>query len=288
MRYARTFIATALSVTLAAGALVGCGGQQESVQNEATQAPEAASQSQEELIAEFKEALAGVPAYKSVTLEVEETSVYPGEDSSDDETFTAKTLYKFDASGSKLRTSAEVSIDKLKLVYYTDGTDAVFVSDGPVYSGTTEQFDLGFADGVEDYLDDAIGDLDDLVAYVDTVEKVEKDGLRLYTLALDADAYAASDDNLQLLKDSGTTLAEAQVSVGFGSDGRIASLGKNLSFEDFSRMTDILFSDYDNTAVEAMPKADKTFEQMEADSQAKLDALAAQIDADEAEDADDD
>ena len=57
-----------------------------------------------------------------------------------DDVLKSKTVYKFDASGDKMKTSMEGETNGIKLSYYSYGDDAVVVTDGPVYSGTIEQF----------------------------------------------------------------------------------------------------------------------------------------------------
>ena len=280
MKHVSTVVATALGLALATGALAGCGGQQASTtDNPAASAEQAAVQTTEELVAEFKQAVADVPEYTSATVTLEEISTSPNESPDGEETIESKTVYKFDKSGGQLKTSANVDMSGLKLEYITDGDNAVFVSDGPVYSGTTEQFDLNFSDGLEAFLLDSIGDLNVLADCAADAEKMESKGLTFYTFTLDPEKYIASDEALKTLADYGTTVKEAMVTVGFDEDGTIASIDRTIDYGDTIASKHMVFSDYNSTVVEAMPEATKTFEEMEADSQAKLDALYGEDDA---------
>ena len=298
MKHSSICIATALAATLAIGLMAGCSSQPassasvsaesasaESASAEASaSAPESASasaaveQTQDELIAEFKDALAKTPEFKSVTVSSEESTTLASEGSSDEEPYVEKTVYKFDASGDQLKTSAEAEISDMKLGYITEGDKAVFISDGPVYSGTPEQFALISSEGVEAYLDYTIGDLNVLADCAANVEKMASNGLTFYTLTLDPQKYIDSDEILQVLAESGSPVKEALVTIGFEEDGSICSIDKKVAFEDLTKLNNLVFSDYDNTTVEAMPEADKTYEEMEADMQEKLDALSDELD----------
>ena len=286
MKRITSIIVTALVAALAACALAGCGGQSASSSASASDsgsgsasASAEAEQSQDELTAELKDALANVPAYKSVTIEAEDSTVSEG----DGEAVTATTVYKFDASGEALKTSAEIEIMDVKLAYYTDGDNAVCVTDGPVYSGTVEQFELTYAAGAEAYLKDAIGDFDTLIDCAAQVEKMESNGLTFYMLTLDPEKYIASDEALKLLAEYGSPVKEAFFTIGFEEDGSIASLDLAVSYEDSQKLTNLMLKDYDSTTIDPMPEATRTFEDMEEDMQLKYDALYAQLDASEAE-----
>lgn len=267
MKRAATLIATALSLALATGALVGCGGQQSSMPAEPEASAEATEQSQEELLTEFQEMMTRVPVCKSVTVTAEESSVFKKDNN---DTVSAKTVYKFDESGVRIRTSSETEIEGIKMAYYTDGDDAVFVTDGPIYSGTTEQFGLNYTDGVHTYLKDIIGEPGVLADCATKVEKLESEGLTFYTLTLDIDKYTATDEALKALADSGMPLTEAVISVGFNDDGSICSLDKKLEYEDIIALWNLGLSDHDNTVVDPMPEATKTYEEMEADMAEKF------------------
>ena len=288
-------IAAALAAALAVGALAGCSGQSSSASASASGASESASastaseQSSEELVAEFKDAAKNVPDYKSVTITAEESSIATDSDTDKDESVTGTTVYKFDETGDVLKTSIDAEVSGIKLKYITEGEAAVFVSDGPVYSGTVEQFDLPSAGGPGAYLDDAIGDLDTLAACAADVEKMESHGLVFYTLTLDPEKYIASDEALKMLADYGSPITEALVTVGFDEDGSICSIDKKIAYSDITAVKNLVFSDYGATTVEDLPEADKTYEEMEADMQEKLDALSDELDAlvDESELADD-
>ena len=280
-------IAAALAAALAIGALAGCSGQSSSASASASasgsvsasaSASAASGQSADELVAEFKEAAEKVPAYKSVTITAEESSIAKDSDTGKDETVTETTVYKFDETGDALKTSIDAEFGDIKLKYITDGDKAVFISDGPVYSGTVEQFDLPSAGGPGAYLDDVIGDLDTLAACAASVEKTESHGLVFYTLTLDPEKYIASDETLKLLADYGSPVVEAVITVGFDEDGSICSIDKKVVYGDVTAVKNLVFSGYGATTVEDLPAADKTYEEMEADMQAKLDALSSELD----------
>lgn len=277
-------IAAALASALTVGALAGCSDQSSSssastsTSASATSESAASGQSTEELVAEFKDAAAKVPAYKSVTITAEESSTSKDSDTGKDETIAETTVYKFDETGNALKTSIEADASGIKLKYITDGDKAVFVSDGPVYSGTVEQFGLSSAGGPGAYLDDVIGDLDTLAACAADVEKLESNGLTFYTLTLDPEKYIASDELLKMLADYGSPVTEALVTVGFEEDGSICSIDKKVVYSDVTAVKNLMFSDYGATTVESLPAADKTYEEMEADMQAKLDALIDELD----------
>ena len=273
-RTTTTIIATALSAVLATGALAGCGSQQAAPAEEpaATEATTEATteQTTEELVAEFKEAAAKAPTYQSVTITAEETTTLTGEDANSDETIASKTVYKFDNSGEKLKTSADAEIADVKMTYYTDGDAAVLVTDEGVYSGTVEQFELNFADGVEAFLKESVGSADIFADCAADVEKTETNGLTFYTLTLDPQKYTASDESLQMLADYGSPIEEALVTIGFEEDGSLASLDRKLTYPQSTFVKNMSFSDYNATVVDPMPEATKTFEEMESDIETKL------------------
>ncbi|MBR3159737.1 MAG: hypothetical protein IKF14_11655 [Atopobiaceae bacterium] len=277
-RTTTTIIATALSAVLATGALAGCGSQQAAPSEEpaATEATteattEAATeQTTEELVAEFKEAAAKAPTYQSVTITAEETTTLTGEDANSDENITSKTVYKFDNSGDQLKTSADAEIADVKMTYYTDGDAAVLVTDEGVYSGTVEQFELNFADGVEAFLKESVGSADVFADCAAEVEKTETNGLTFYTLTLDPQKYTASDESLQMLADYGSPIEEALVTIGFEEDGSLASLDRKLTYPQSTFVKNMSFSVYNATVVDPMPEATKTFEEMGSDIETKL------------------
>lgn len=267
MKRLSILVVAALVAALAAVTMVGCGGQQASSSSasDAASASTAAAQTQEELIAEFKDAVANAPEFKSVTIAAEDTATFTDDDSKETETITENTVYKFDASGEKLRTSAETEVDGSKLAYYTEGDDVVFVSDGSAYSGTTEQFYTSTADGVQAFLTGNIGDLNTLADCVDSIEKLETHGLTAYTLWLDPQKYIASDEALKTLADYGDPVKKAVTTVTFEEDGSIAAIDQTVTYEASEKYLGMLFSDYDGTTVDPLPAADKTYEDMEAD-----------------------
>ncbi len=277
MKRTTTVLATALTFVLATGAMAGCGNQQASTTEpeatteatESAETTEATAQTQEELIAEFKNAIANVPDCKSVTAEEESSSLFKD----DDEAITSKSIYKFDESGEKLRTSSESEISGIKLTYYTEGDDAVLVTDGPAYSGTVEQFDLVQGKGLQAYLEDLIGAQGMLADCAASVEKTETNGLTFYTLTLDIDKYTAADEALQLLADSGSKLVETIVTIGFEEDGNIASIDRKYDFGTSTATRNVVFKDHNSTTVDPMPEATNTYEEMEADMETKLDEM---------------
>lgn len=300
MRRTSICFAAALSAALAVGAISGCGSQpapSESAPAESAEATADVEQSQDQIIAELKELAANRFAYQSVTVDEDITTVTKGEEEApeDDEAtenvgitgddeIGSKTVYKFDASGDTLRTSMVTQIDDVTLAYYSDGDDAVVVTDGPVYSGTTEQFDLPHFKGVESYLTDTFGDLHVIVDCADTVTKGQQGDATIYTITVNPEKYIAADELLALLAEYGDPLQSATFTFGFDQQGRMVMAE---SVEEYT--TDIAhrvvtLSDFDSTVVEPMPEADRTYEQMEQDEQMKLDALAKQIEgAEEAE-----
>ena len=253
MKRTTLFIVAAIAAALAVGAMMGCSSQQAS---------------QDDLIAEYKDALANVPECESVTVAVEDSATFPGEDE-----IVETSIYKFDASGDTLKTSIEVDASGVALKYYTDGDDAVFVSDGPVYSGTAEQFDLVSAQGFQAFLDDAVGDLNVLADCTTEIEKMESNGLTAYFLTLDPQKYTESDEALSMLAEYGTVVQEATFTVSFDEDGTIASVDQNITYEDSTKYKGLIFSDYGSTVVDPMPEADKTYEDMEADMEAKFNTI---------------
>ena len=200
MKRASIYFAAVLSAALAVGAIAGCGSQStpsESAPAESSEAAAEAEQSQDQIIAELKELAANRFAYKSVTVDEETNNVTKSdeEDSEDDEVteddtitgdndISSKTVYKFDASGDTLKTSMVTQIDDVTLAYYSNGDDAVVVTDGPIYSGTTEQFDLPHFKGVESYLTDTFGDLRVIVDCADTVTKEQQGDTAVYTVTV--------------------------------------------------------------------------------------------------------
>lgn len=304
-------IAAALAAALAAGALAGCSSQPASSASApaassasasaSASASSAAAQSQDELVAELKAAIAGAPTFKSVTVAVEEESIFEAaaadssasaasssasaassSASAEPEKLATMSVYKFDASGDKLKTSVSTDIEDVTLQYFTDGDDAVFVTDGPVYSGKVDQFDLSHAKGFEAFLTSTVGDLSKLADCAASVEKMEQDGLKFYMVTLDPQKYTASDEALTVLAKYGNTVKEALLTVGFNENGNIISVDLGVTYEQGdSKLDHLVFSDYDSTVIDPMPAADRTYEDMEADMQLKLDALAKQLEDEE-------
>lgn len=271
MKRSTTLIATALGFALATTPLMGCGSQQAAPAGDqaTTEAAQTAVPSHEELVAEFSKAMDSVPECKSITIDEEMTSTYKEDNSQ----ITSKTIYKFDGSGDQLKTSSEIQVDNVKMAYYTDGDQVVFVSDGPVYSGTVEQFELEQANGFGPYLDEVLGEKGMLTNCASNVEKQSKDGLTIYKLTLDVDKYTNADEALKLLTDNGVKLQDAQVTVGFDESGNIVSVDKRYEYDTSVAEWHLVLSDHNKTTVDPMPEATKTYEDLDADTNAKLDAL---------------
>lgn len=317
----------AIAAALTLGMMAGCSGHATSQTSTSKESPsstaslsasakasssgalDASAKSQDELIANLKQSVANVPAYKSVTV-TEKTMHWPNsgaiyadanssassapdksvssetpsadKDASQNDTIESVSFYKFDESGDRPKTSALFEFEDVKLQYYTDGDNAVCVTDGPVYSGTVEQFNLEHAAGINTYLKDTIGDLNSLIDCTTFVTQDVIDGVTGYELTLDPKKYIESDEILTLMADSGDPVKEAYVTVGFNADGRIVWMTKTDVFSDMttSRLLDL--TDFDSTVIEPAPAATKTYEEMEADMQAKLDALDDEVGLDSA------
>ena len=293
---------TLLAAALMAIALVGCGGQASSSASSASASgsasASASAQSQDEIIADLKDALANEPAYKSVTLtevtkatfkieaeadesassEAASSESAASEEPSSDNTIESTTVYKFDASGEKLKTDMTAEIEGITIRYCSDGDDAVCVTDGPVYSGTTEQFDESHFAGVEAYLEGAVGDLNTIVDCAATVEKEQQGDLAVYTLTLDPEKYMASDEILTMMKEYGDPVVSAVFTLGFDNEGHLASIHEVVEYNTSATDRTYTLSDFDSTVVDPMPAADKTFEEMEADINEKLEALESELD----------
>lgn len=303
MRSMTTCAAAAIVAALCVGAITGCGNQSAPSEGTAVDgvAELASEQPQDALVAEYRDAVAKVPAYQSVTIVETTESVFFGvpsvvvdgatstsdtgegdtaragtsdEGGTEDITFTNTTTYMFDASGSTLKTSMIGEVGDAKVQYLTDGDDVACVTDGPVYSGTTKQFDLPQSDGVEVFLERTIGDLSALADCVSSVDKSNAHGLTLYTLTLDPEAYVASDKILSVKAETGNAVEEAVFVVGFNEDGSIASIDKRLAYKNLTSAWNLVFSDYDRTVIPALPEADRTYEDMGADAHAKYEKMA--------------
>lgn len=263
--------------------MVGCGSQQATPDDSAA----TTAQSQEEIIAELKDAIANVPAYKSVTI-TEVDSAFSNDNAATNETgnttdalpdvVEATSVYKFDASGNKLKTSVDSNTMGVKMQYYTDGDNAVYVSDGPVYSGTTEQFNLSQANGVEAYVTETIGDLGLITDCIANVTKQQQSSMTVYTLELDPKEYVKSDEALSILSDYGDSVKKAVITIGFNEDGRIVYLDNTTDFSKTVSKKNLSFADFDATVIDPMPKATKKYEDLQADREAKLDAMFGESD----------
>ena len=192
----------------------------------------------------------------------------------DSDAITSKTVYKFDESGNQIKTSAEIDAAGVKMTYISDGDKAVCITDGPIYGGTIEQFNLPQFKGAKAYLESTIGDLSKLVDCADTVEKIEPeatDELVYYSLTLDPEKYTASDDTLKLMADSGTKVESTAVTIGFDKDGYIVSVDKVVEYSTgIKAVWNLTFDDFDKTTVQDMPEANATYEQMDSDILKKI------------------
>ena len=291
-------VSAALVAALAAGVIAGCSSQPASSASGSSSASASASasaaseQSQDEIIAELKDVIKKVPAFKSVTVTEDSIATVnsdvetAGADSSasadsseaassesaeaeeanaESDSIASKTVYKFDESGDTIRTSMKSEIEDITLQYFTEGDKAVCVTDGPVYSGTVEQFNLSHAAGSEAYLKSATGDLNTIVDCVATATKSQQDGMTVYELTLDPAKRIASDETFQILADNGDPILSESIIVGFDENGYLVWANEKRAFKVSTLEKNIMLTDFDSTVVDPMPEADKTYEEMEAD-----------------------
>ena len=285
------YIAMALAVALAAGALTGCG---QKAPTESSPAPESSSvleasstitepakatQTKDEIIAELKSAAASNPEFKSVT--VNETTEWAYADGSNAAPATERAtgVYKFEMDGDQLKESVSAEYEGIKMQYFTDGKNAVFVSDGPAYSGTAEQFGAQDYSGFDAFIKHTIGDLEALVGCVDSAEKAEGDGLTYYILTLDPAKYIATDELLAALAQAGMPVEGAVFSVAFDKSGNVASMDLALAFSDFALTETLAFSDFDSTVADPAPEATVTFEEMEESARLQIEELMKNLDS---------
>lgn len=337
MKQSRILITAALGVALSSATLVGCGNQPTTDMPDdtlITTDDATTQQSQDELIAEYKKAVANAPEYKSVTIDVEEETTFgsftddsdsnqpdsPVDDatsqtdaeSATDEALdytSIRSVYKFDATGKALRTSAEVqntnindTETKVALKYISEGDAAVCVTDEGTYAGTAEQFEMVCSKGADSYIKEAIGDLVTLVDYADSIDKMENEdddstnnmqtdsvdqvkwvdsdqaetnAVIFYTVTLNVDKYLKSNEALHMLTQSGSNLMDATVTVGFDKNGNIVTLDRALIYDNLEIGRYLTLSDYDQTVVENMPEATKTYEDWKTEQSAKIATLLA-------------
>ncbi|MBR3316426.1 MAG: hypothetical protein IKG21_01210 [Atopobiaceae bacterium] len=274
MKRVTVFFVLAISTVLVVCTMVGCASWQSPSESEAHAAKEThgvSEQSQGELIDELNQAILNVPQCKSLTVTEEMTSTFYEDGKNED--IKEVSIYKFDQSGDKIKTSVEVDSSGVKLAYYTDGDAAVFVTDGPVYAGTTEQFGLDHAKGLMPFLENSIGKPDVFLNCAASVEKTEGRGLVIYSLTLDPKKYIESDEALRTLAKYGSPVKEAYVTFGFEGDGRIVSIDKKLVYEKSTSVWNLVLSKHDKTVVSPMPEATSTYEQMEEDEERKLEEI---------------
>ena len=283
MKRTNIFFVTALSATLALGALAGCGKQaqdQAKEQKEEVQ-EQVQEQTQEALLKEFEDAATKAPAYKSVTVNEESTAEFTGEseEGSGPDSITSKAVYKFDESGEAPKTSSEVSFADIKLKYVTDGDKAVCVTDQGNYAGTADDFALDFAQGFKAYLKKMIGEPKDLVACASEIAKDKQGDDTVWTLKLDPAKYMQTSDVLKMIADSEDPITEETITVTFDKDGNITAMGgKSVFKNDHFSENKLAFSDFDKTTVEALPQADKSFEDYQKDEELKLSELIEESD----------
>ena len=214
-----------------------------------------------ELIAELKDAIAGRPAHKSVTLTEE---VKGSAKAAASDTIEPKFVYKFDASGEKLRTDMEGEIGGTTFRYCSEGDAVVCVTGGTAYSGTAGQFGLAHFAGIEACLAEKIGDLDAIVECVAAAAKEQQGDLAVYALTLDPEKYMASDDILTAMKEGGNPVSSAAYEFGFDKEGNLVSSHGVIEYATVITDGTYTLSDFDATVVGPMPAADKTFEDLEA------------------------
>jgi hypothetical protein len=106
--------------------------------------------------------------------------------------------------------------------------------------------------------------------------------MTVYELALDPEKRIASDEIFQLLADSGDPILSENVIVGFDENGYLVWANEKREFKASTTEKNIMLTDFDNTVVDPMPKADKTYEEMEADIDKKYEELFAELDKAEA------
>ena len=200
----------------------------------------------------------------------------------------SKAVYQFDASGDELKTKVTATMEDIVVEYYSVGDKAVCVTDGPIYSGTTEQFAEPHFGGFEAFLAKEIGDVNTLIDCADTVTKDEIDGATVYALTLNPEKYIASDEILTMMAEYGDPVLNANISFAFDKEGHMVSYHQYVEYQASSNESTLEFSDFDSTVIDPMPEADKTYEEMEQDIQSKLDEFDKMLedDAQSAESAD--
>ena len=221
-----------------------------------------------ETIAELKDAIASRPAYKSVTLTEEikgSTKAAASDGQSASDTIEPKIVYKFDASGEKLRTDMTGEIGDTAFRYCSEGDDVVCETGGSAYSGTVEQFGLTHFAGIEACLAEKIGDIDAIVECAASVVKEQQGDIDVYALTLDPEKYMASDEILTAMKESGNPVLSTTFEFGFDKDGNLASTHGVIEYATVITDATYTLSGFDSTVVDPMPAADKTFADLEAE-----------------------
>lgn len=290
MKHKTMYIALALVAALTAGALAGCGQKASSESEPAPDAAPAATEqatteqaatdpSTDEVIAELQNAVASNPAFKSVTVNETTSWAYVNEETAEPEAVQASAVYKFDISDNQLKESVAAEFGDIKMQYFTDDKNAVFVFDGTAYSGTDEQFGAQDYSGFDDFIKHTIGDFDSLVGCTVSAEKMESNGMTLYTLTLDPEKYVASDAILAALAEAGFPVKGASLTIGFDEKGMVSLMNETFSFEASTITENLAFSDFDSTVVDPAPEATKTYEEMGEDLQHEIEGLMKQLDS---------
>ena len=188
-------------------------------------------------------------------------------------------LSSIELCGDQLKESITAEYEGEKLQYFTDGNNAVFVSDGTAYSGTTEQFGTQDYSGFDTFVAHVVGDLETLVGCASSAEKMESKDLTLYMLSFDPQKYIATDPTLTMLSEAGMPVKDAILTIGFDKGGNVASMIAAINFEDSGLVETLEFSDFDSTVVDPTPEATKTYEQMDKDMQQQIEQLMKELDA---------
>ena len=284
MKRRTTLAAAALSIVLATGAITGCGGQSGSApdgtkatQEQASDAIESSDLSLEELAQEIKAGIANLPQQQSLTIPSESVSKYTGTDSPDPTTdeMSETDVYKFDMSGGTLRSTSEYTMSGVTMKYYTDGDRVVCITDGPAYGGSADEFMLTQSDGYLALIDETFGDLSTVVDCATSIEKTLEMGQSVYSLELDAQKYINSDEILSIMSDSGSPVISASYVIAFDADGNYSKISNTVDYGTSTSTKTFVFSDFGTTTVDKMPEATKTYADMQADMQAKIEELLA-------------
>lgn len=270
MKHQTMYLSAALAAALTVGSIMGCGDAKTSQQVPAEQAPvEQTELSQDEILAELKDAYQKASSYKSVTVAqhlVSNPADGNGqikEPTADNKTYEENIIYKFDASGEKVKTSAAVDVEGSTVQYVTDGDAGTCTMDGVVYGGEAAEFPATFSGGVDSYLKQAIGDLPKVIECADTASKEQAGDIATYRLALNVEKYSQTSDILKILWESDAPIKGADLAISFDKDARVSGMELTTDYGESISVKTLSFSDYDSTTVEALPKATKTAEDLQ-------------------------